>query len=196
MTNVVDAEIVDAEIMDAEIVDAVDEVNLPTLTTDQAAILRVAQRVELHYKDGGAYILAGVTGEGGALSQRQQRLFPVGEDGKRSPVVIRVNGEAVGHRANGSVGWRETNAPKLAADHVIEAADGDEHWQGMAWTLREGDVLTLVWVADRNTPEVRAAGLHVDEVHLVVERERGGTSFLVAYRVAGKTGRMVRRTGK
>lgn len=187
MTSVMDREIVDAEI--------VDETDAVTLTADEAGLLRAAQYVELRYVDGGAYILAGVSA-GREVSKRQDRLFPADEDGNRPPVRIAVRGEALGHRANGSVGWRETNAPKLAAEHVIEVADVDEHWAGAVSTLREGDRLTLMWVADRNTPELQAAGLHVDELHLVVGREKGGVSFLLAYRIAGKTGRMVRRSGK
>lgn len=117
--------------------------------------------------------------------------------------VINVDTHAYGYGVNdaGERGFRwdpssgiDTMPSCFASDPSIDVRNT------VAESLRNGDTLTLSWVADNNNQYVNAAGLHVDEVRLIVVREVKGTRKKHTYKLVtsvcqDNTARMIRRFG-
>lgn len=83
------------------------------------------------------------------------------------------------------------------AFHMLHGSRMNPVWTTIASLLRGGDELVLVWVAGNDSEVVREAGLHQDELMLLVHR--GGKpkwTFLIDARTCpDNTARLVRSSG-
>lgn len=176
----------------------------PTLTTDQTAALDPgdvaalvkAHSLSFHHYGGNAWITASISRT--VYSAREQILFPnpgpiAGERGRAIACDSAIYAYTVdGH---GGCAWTHRDTPDAACFHMIHTARYHEPWTTVADLLRKGDRLTLSWTADNNTHVVRAAGLHADELRLVVDRGDKRLTFSLGYSInPDNSARMIRRT--
>lgn len=78
--------------------------------------------------------------------------------------------------------------------HWISSARFCDEWQGIAYSLRKGDSISLEWVACNNSQTISKAGLVLDELKIRVERGDRSLTFLVAVQVSSVetlAGRMI-----
>jgi hypothetical protein len=161
--------------------------------------LRRADSVVFHLTgDGTAYIdahLSTVTHpEPRIFTATEQRLFPDidGSDRRRRiPVTAGIVGFDDKRR------WHEQGLPDATASAMIHVARLDELWRSIAAFLRVGDVVSLHWWASNNNGYITQAGLHRDELRLVIRRGRRRWAFLVKVELCpDNTARMIRRTSR
>jgi len=155
------------------------------LTSADVKALRSADRLSFHLIDGQSIIRAHRDREHTATG------FEDSVDIHAATTLTRYSG------------WLTTDADALARA-PREAVVGFA-FQGSAqynrdtrtWlaALRTGDTLTLAWSADNNSETLRDAGLHADELRIVITGRKTGTSptFLVEYGInPGNSARMIR----
>lgn len=150
-----------------------------TLTADDVAALRAADNVTFHVHLRNGYIRAHLHSWSGerVLTARDHRLFPQVDNitGDRERTIA-CDWKAFGF--NG-LGMREL-ADVGAFASVINTAFSYGAWPSTARTLRTGDAVRLVWLADGgNTTHVEAAGLHVDELKLEITSPRRAEPLIV-----------------
>jgi hypothetical protein len=121
----------------------------------------------------------------------EQRLFPEPDHSDRRH-RIPVTGAIVGFNQEGH--WYERGLPDATAFAMVHAARLDDIWRTIAAFLRVGDVLTLRWRASNSNQYLREAGLHRDELRLVIRRGQRDWTFLVDIATGpDNTARMIRR---
>lgn len=180
---------------------------LGTLTADDVAALRMAHDVTFHHHDGKAFIRLylgrGASNPPRVYSAREQRLFtetdsPVADRTRTMPVPSHVYGYSDRSAVDGLVSaWTEQKYPTVACfASPYGSARYARKWTTLAEVLRVGDVISLAWTADNNTETLRKAGLHADELALLVGRRGKSLEFHVDYRVGpDNSARMIRREG-
>lgn len=176
-----------------------------TLTTEDIAALRMAEDVTFHHHDGKAFIRLYI-GRGGnnpprVYTVREQRLFAendsyVADRTRTIPVPSHIYGYNDRSATDGS-SWTEATHPHVACyASPYGAARYSRKWRTLAEMLRGGDEVSLLWTADNNTDNIRQAGLHNDELALLVNRRGKRLEFHVDYSVGpDNTARMIRRSG-
>jgi len=155
--------------------------------------LQLADTVVLHHRDGVGHIDAGLTTWAFAAPRiytaRQQRLFP-DADGHDRRRRIKVASDVVGYADNRR--WHEHGQAAATALATVHAAGLDDVWRTVAALLRTGDIIGLHWTAGNNSRGIDEAGLHTDELRLVVHRGRRRWVFLLDVRVGvDNTNRMI-----
>ena len=79
---------------------------------------------------------------------------------------------------------------------MVSSAQYSEVWRTLASILRKGDRLTLQWVADNNTDNIRKANLHSDHLQLSVQRGETRLTFnLITSVCPENSARMILRNG-
>lgn len=167
------------------------------LTRDDLNALHGADDVTLHLNRDGSYMRAycRAYGQPPTFSRRQQVLYPEHHTQDSRMRTIATTASAVGYSVDGGSGWRwDPGSEGLRPSCFASVYDNDLH-RSIFDTLRVGDTLHVSWTADNNNEPVRTAGLHVDNVHLIVN---AGTStrrrYLLAYSVCyDNSARMIRR---
>lgn len=180
---------------------------LGTLTADDVAALRMADDVSFHHRDGEAFIRVYIGRAGSnpprVYSGREQRLFTetdslVADRTRTMPVPSHVHGHTNRAAVDGPVSaWTERTYPSVACyASPYGSARYSRKWATLAGVLRVGDVISLAWTADNNTETLRTAGLHADELALLVSRRGKPLEFHVDYHVGpDNSARMIRRDG-
>ncbi len=146
------------------------------VTRDDIIALGTADGVSFHHGPDGAEIRGYLRTYGGSLriyTAREQKLFPrTGNvDGERMS-VLPVGSKMTGFNDGGGM-WRGEDHPQARAFHTIGSARYDDDWRTVLDLLKTDDVLELHWRADNNTDITRNAGLHIDELRLLVHRNGG-----------------------
>lgn len=151
--------------------------------------LRRADTITIHAQDGIASIRATVNAPHGLriYTATEQRVFPEGA-GYRRHRLITVDADIAGFDPAGR--WREHDL-SATATLVIDHAALHEVWQTLTAWLRIGDVPRLRFRADSTHDGPPAAGLHRDELHLLVLRGRREWAFLLEVAVRPASTRMV-----
>lgn len=149
--------------------------------------LKHADAVTFHHLyDGSSEIRAHAQLHGDVWSARDQRLFPETSSHDERMRAIKVESRI--RRYEGA-----SSSP--TAFHMIHSARVPM-FQTIVSTLREGDKLTLKWVASNNNQNVRDIGWQRDELYLVVTREGKKTremTYLITVEVGpDNTARMVK----
>jgi hypothetical protein len=168
-----------------------------TLTADDVAALRKANRVAFQTTSDGVTAIRAILDKGSYSDQvavytaREQRLFPetrtIGDDRERT---IRCQGRCTdygdGDRRSGE-GYTAFHLDMFA--HTTE-------WQSIAATLRAGDTVTLHWVASNNSDVTRGAGFVRDELRICFGAGSRTRTFLVDVQVGPRnSARMVKPAG-
>lgn len=173
--------------------------DVPTLTADDVAALRVATSVCFHRNDGRSYIRAYLRppSDPPVFSRRQQLLFPGTEamPGERHREIATTNGMYGYTDTDGT--WRVDSDDRTpSAFYMIHSARYNATWPTIASLLSAGEVLHLAWIADNNTDNIHEAGLHADELDLVTTKGNRKRTFSVGYQVCpDNSARMIRRHG-
>jgi hypothetical protein len=182
------------------------------LTADDIAAFKLAETVVFTVNGRtGSRMRLGIESarEGNVFTAREQRLFqhpdraPRGRE-RELNVSAHVNGYKDGTTQT-SWYWNTdhdswSQAPECF--YMSHSAKYDHALQTVIASLRVGETLRLNWTADNNNDHVREAGLHVDQLELVValpEREGTPRRFRT-YRIttavcADNTARMIHRHG-
>lgn len=145
------------------------------LTRDDIAAFRISTDWSLHLGPTvGSFIRLYVDGEASkgpvpVYTTRQQVLFadesPLPD---RRARVIPVNATVYGYGDGlGDEGWVWSPSRDTAVPECFSSRNRRDARATLARALREGDVLSLRWIADNNTDNIRAVGYHADEVSLV-----------------------------
>jgi hypothetical protein len=177
---------------------------LGVLSADDLAALRRAEDVTFYHHDGTAFIRLGLgmgMGTPRVYTPRQQLLFPDTSSARPTadrvrdiPVASGVSGYDDGGRGDM---WTSRDAPNVvcfASPYV--AAQRNRLWVTITDSLRRGDQLTLLWLADANYDLLRENGLHRDVLSLLVRRGGKELEFHVQEQVNyDQPGRMIRRHG-
>lgn len=152
---------------------------LGVLTADDLAALKLADSVSFHHStpdNGGPvirlHLVGGYSDVPRIFTAKEQRVFPMsGILGDRDRYrEIAVESSAYGYGADGRSGFRSDDRPRLACFEMIHSAQVSDTWGTIVRLLKSGDRLTLSWIADNNTDNVRNSGLHNDELRLFVCR--------------------------
>lgn len=170
--------------------------NSTSTTLDDVIALSNANSVAFHHHAGNAWITACISRS--TYSARDKTLFPepgpaFGERGR----VIACGSAIYGYTVDGhaACAWSHRDSPNAECSYMVRSARFHEPWKTVASLLRKGDRLTLSWTADNNTGVVRA-GLHADDLKLVIDRGDWRMTFIIAHSVTpDDSARMVRRTG-
>lgn len=172
------------------------------LSADDVRALRTADTVSFHYYDGRGYVQLTLdggerTGEPRTLTVAEQRAFPQGVDrSAERRRTIDVTTEMHGYGADGWSSWNAESEPRAAAFEMINSAQYSDVWRTLVSLMRKGDRLTLAWVADNNTDNYRAAGLHGDHLKVIIVRGETRLTFnLVTAVRPDNSARMIRRHG-
>jgi hypothetical protein len=154
--------------------------------------LRRADTVTIHALDGIASIRATLNAPHGLriYTAAEQRVFPDGAGYLRHRLIT-VDADIAGFDPSGR--WHERDL-KAAATLVIDHAALHEVWQTLTALLRIGDVPRLRFRADSAHDGPPAAGLHRDELHLLVHRGQREWAFLLEVAVRPASTRMVTPT--
>lgn len=151
---------------------------LPLFTEDIAA-LRAAESVQFRRDfDGEGSVRAELTGTWDAESPRiftarEQRLFPhtTAATGGRYRKLTAMP------QVRGVDGGKIEAVCRYDLRHVNGSRRNE--WQTILRALRVGDLLGLWWVAGNDYPLITEAGLHRDELRLLLHRERNSPVFLI-----------------
>lgn len=147
------------------------------LNADDIAAMKMADTVSLHLNNHTGSLLRlhlRSYGEPVIYSKRQQQLFTNTRDvitGERGRDII-PKAVAFGYDdGDDGRGWRwEEGQERIPS--CFDMISTNDAWFSIVRTLRVGDELTLQWSADNNNDLVREAGLHVDQVSLIVTPAR------------------------
>ncbi len=173
------------------------------LTRDDVTALRGADEVMFHYgPQTGSIVRAGLRGERSSgkprvYSAAQQLRYPntdtYSDDRHRD---IPCGASMFGHGHDTEPGWRAEDHPRAVAFEMFQNAAYNAAWRTIVELIKPGDALTLQWAADNNSDTVRKAGLHVDELRLLVRRgDRTLTFHLQRSITPDNSARMIRRHG-
>lgn len=176
-----------------------DGLNPLTLTGDDLAALRLADRVCFYHHEGQNYMLAFLDGGHSAsprvFTAREQRVFP-GVDAHNPDRKRRIDctGSVYGYPPeDNQTGWDHLSNPGVICYEPGAAASYLDTWVTLARLLKPGDRLLLLWTADISQALFRDHGLHRDTLHLVVKRDEQKLTFLLADRpAASHQARMIR----
>jgi len=171
-----------------------------SLTRDDITALRKATSFTLHTSAYGIGIKAYLRTGTDTFSRTEQVIYPDTHMTHERARMIRTTAgiSGHGHRTEPSWWWNSDSPDTGRPTPACFYSAYDETIMQTIWaTLRPGDTLHLSWTADNNNDLTRDAGLHVDHVHLVVNR---GTlkdrRYLVGYQCsADNSARMIRRNG-
>lgn len=173
------------------------DVELGTITRDDLEALRVADAVTFSYRPevAGQIRVRLDSHNGRIFTAREQRLFgDADEMGRRRAIGVQTR--MYGHGQDGTTAWNLSDSANTAAYVGFQSAQYYHVWRTIASLLRVGDMLTLSWVADNNNDNLRAAGLHRDELFLVVRRGDNTLHLHLQTSVCpNNTARMIRRHG-
>lgn len=75
---------------------------------------------------------------------------------------------------------------------MLHAPEYMSEWQTIMQLIKTGDAITLEWWFDNNSEHLRDAGLHRDELRLVIHRKEKNFTFLISITCAKTFGRMVK----
>lgn len=170
------------------------------LSADDLRALRTADTVSFHYYDGRGYIQLTINdsaNDARILSATEQRAFPQGVDMSAARRrIIDVSTDMHGYGSDGWSSWNASTEPRAAGFAMVSSAQYSEVWRTLASILRKGDRLTLQWVADNNTDNIRSANLHSDHLKLSVQRGETRLTFNLMTSVCpDNSARMIRRHG-
>lgn len=154
--------------------------------------LRRADTVTIHAQDGIGSIRAILSAPDGLriYTASQQRTFPDAAGYCRHRLIT-LDAAVAGFDATGR--WHERDLSATAAV-VIEHTALHEVWQTLTAFLRTGDVPRLRFRADSTQDRLAGAGLHRDELQLLVHRGRRQWTFLLEVAVRSADTRMVTPT--
>lgn len=103
------------------------------------------------------------------------------------PYVVPVGYEITDYKA------QYTSQPEEIRS-CYEYLPANEVWQTIVHQLRVGDEVILHWIKDNNNGYVEGAGLHHDELALIVRRGNKSFHYLVTGSICqDNTARMIRR---
>lgn len=165
---------------------------LLSLTSDDIAALRAAEAVQFRRDcDGESCLKPTLQGTWDAdrpriYTAREQRLFPH---------VSRVSGDRyrkimVASDVRIVMGGDTTHAQ---CRHDVRSAGSNDEWRTVARLLRPGDRVELRWKAGNDYPLITDAGLHRDELRMVLHRATNSPVFLIdAVVCADDTASMIR----
>lgn len=131
----------------------------------------------------------------------EQRLFPKTDRSRGREREIKVGVRMFGYRYGDrdrslADGWNLDSNPGATAFEYIQSAQFTPAWCTVVGLLRTGDALTLEWAADCGNQYVSGAGLHHDELRLIVERGKNRLTFHLDISVcADNSARMIKRNG-
>lgn len=153
------------------------------LTADDRAALKAADNWTFHlspYHGSTIHLHArgGFAGSERIWTVREQLIFPDTrgrEYGSTDRMrVIHVDAAAYGYGGTNSSsgGWRWSPGEGIERmPSCFASGPSQDIAHTVAESMRNGDLLTLSWVADNNNQVTENAGLHVDELRLTVARE-------------------------
>lgn len=167
-----------------------------TLTADDLAALRAARSIGFYRYNGETFIRAFLDNGSAILTVRQQRLFPLTPDysndrERRMSIPGRVSGYT---EPRGMGMWNDQSEP--AAELYALVYTYSDEVRTVLTHARPGDVLSFSGIGSNDTDNLRAAGLHCDE--LKVHLSRGGkvSTYLVEFRISpDNSARMIKRFG-
>jgi hypothetical protein len=170
-----------------------------TLTGEDLAALRLADRVCFYHHAGQNYMLAYLDGGHSAspriFTGREQRVFP-GVDAHNPDRQRRIDctGSVYGYPPeDNQPNWDHLSNPHVICYEPGAAASYLDTWATLARLLKPSDRLLLRWTADISQGLLQDHGLHRDTLHLVVKRDEQKLTFLLADRVsANHQARMIR----
>jgi hypothetical protein len=170
------------------------------LSAEDVAALRMADTVTFHHYQGCAFIRAYVrpSGHPATRTQRAQILFPEGPEtsGERAR-EIPVSGSISGYTERGSMWHVDRTDTDAAAFHWIHSAHFVPTWVTVAQLLAAGETLTLLWIADNNSQDLRNAGLHHDALEIKAVKGKRTRVYKICDQVTlDNSARMIRRHGK
>ena len=155
---------------------------LATLTADDIKALKAADDVTFHT----------TVGESSVIRAHKRAKLNDGWASNESYYDINVSDSWVDYgRSYGS------NGPGEYKYAFASVSSFDEVWHTIASLLRVGDSLWLHWVVDNNSETIEKAGLHSDELRLVVKRANAKQALVFTVDTSicpDNSARMVRRT--
>jgi hypothetical protein len=161
--------------------------NPATLTADDIAALKTADRVCFYLTEGRFYIRAilehGFAESPRIFSAREQRLFPMADRSDRER-EIDVTGSVYGYDQ-----VYETN--KARAFDMIHGR-GNALWHTAVSLMTVGAGLSLQWCGGNDSENLREAGLHKDELQIKIKGKRTHTLAISTSVCADNSARMVR----
>ncbi len=158
------------------------------LTRDDLSALREADSVTFHTHGGRSFIRAYMGPrhrKPPVVTVREQRVFnrtdvPLAYDRGRDVECATVARSYAGRRDG------------LSAECFHNVYRADQVWLTVASLLKVGDRVTLRWTASNNNQYADDARLHVDELHLSVDRGGKRLTFAIGHNVcADNSARMV-----
>ncbi len=175
-----------------------------TLTPAGLAALKLAEEVTLHLNRDGSYMAARLRdhsygGEPRIYTAREQRLFPETATSlgrlRRIPTDVGVYVYGNEGSTHDSGGWSYSGSEERESRPGCFYTWHDRDLVAtVAGVLRAGDHLRLTWIGSNNNGYLKDAGLHADQVALVVPRGHKKLKFLLGVSVAqDNSARMIRR---
>lgn len=136
--------------------------NPTELTADDVKALRKADTVSFHTNEDGTFIRASFKDD--VVTKTNADLFPVRNNRARERQIV------IDHESYDA----------FYAFAMVHTAQYSRTFQSIARLLRKGDFIALRWGKDSNTNEtLRKAGLHADQLDVVIYRGKAGTDPLV-----------------
>lgn len=149
------------------------------LSADDITALRTADSVTFHlnigfdsrYYSGIRCIERDFTGEPRIYSAKEQRVFPVADGLERRRHITVPMNTAGGYDERGG-SYAAGNGSQCF--EMLSSSKYSDTWQTIAGLLKIGDEIRLKWTADYgSSPVTREAGVHVDQLLLMVQRANG-----------------------
>lgn len=166
------------------------------LSREDVAALRKADSVTFHRTKGEAYLRACLDRHIDDTTKALRALFPVFRDERNRDRRIEATDGIGGYDGNRRW-WVADDDVEVRCFYMLHHADMSTEWQTIAAQLRPGDTLRLRWLAGNDNENLERAGMHRDELRLMVTDSRGkGRAYLVAIEVGpDNSARMIKRHG-
>lgn len=171
------------------------------ISKDDIAALKIAESVSFYYHEKQGTIVARLEKPFSDVNRiytaREQRLFPETDESWRMRTIL-VDTSMYGYTDDGSTNWSIANGdhPTATGYASITAPRSALEWHTTVSMLKEGDILTLSWIADNNSETIRQARLHVDRVSLYVKRGDKKLQFHLQTAITyDNSARMIKRNG-
>jgi hypothetical protein len=172
-----------------------------TITAAHRRALLMADDVCFYLHEGRSWLVCslGARHAPRVFSRHEQLVFP--DDGalpgSRAVSIgcgVSLHGYSGDYWGSTWHGDRDNRAHCFA---MLHGAKSNRAWQTIATLVKPGDRLTLSWAADNNNDLITAAGLHADQLSLLISRgARTVYEFVVRHEVAPDgPARMIRRNG-
>lgn len=175
------------------------ETTVDVLSIEDVAALRLAQSVTFHHYQGRAFIRAYTrpSGHPATLTRREQILFPevATIPGERQREIT-VSGSIGGYTDSGGMWHVDREDTQATAFYMVHSARFVPTWVTIASLLTAGESVSLGWVADNNSENLRNVGFHADELRLTATKGKRKRVFGIADQVGpDNSARMIRRYG-